>query len=189
MRHIESKSINIWLRYDPKCNPTSCPHSLQMVRLYFGSYLSQMWMDFDSIWLILKLTVPFEYNDCDIRMSGYPFTGKTIRMCEYLSHSLEALATTGGKREDTSLALHSGPVFRNCLASISRMTLSTMNSIMRSKVTQIIRLHFCAGKINHLCHHSLFVISQAWKVWRTSGTILNELRKRMRFPLCYLSEA
>ena len=31
MSHIESKSINIWLRYDPKCNPAS----LQMVRLHF----------------------------------------------------------------------------------------------------------------------------------------------------------
>ena len=49
MTHIEAKSINIWLRYDPKCNPTS----LQMVRLHFGSYLSQMWMDFASIWVIL----------------------------------------------------------------------------------------------------------------------------------------
>ena len=48
-------------------------------------------MDFASIWLILKLTVPFEYDDCDIRMSGYPFMGKIIRMCEYSSHSLEAL--------------------------------------------------------------------------------------------------
>ena len=28
MSHIEAKSINIWLRYDQKCNPTSCPHSL-----------------------------------------------------------------------------------------------------------------------------------------------------------------
>ena len=28
MSHIEAKSINIWLRNDPKCNSTSCPHSL-----------------------------------------------------------------------------------------------------------------------------------------------------------------
>ena len=57
------------------------------------SYLSQIWMDFASIWLILKLTVPFpfEFDGCDIRMSGYPFTGEIIRMCEYSSHSLEAL--------------------------------------------------------------------------------------------------
>ena len=88
MSHIEAKSINIWLRYDPKCNITICKE----VGLHFGSYLSQMLMDFDSIWLILKLTVPYGYNGCDIRMSGYPFTGKIIRMCEYSSHSLEALA-------------------------------------------------------------------------------------------------
>ena len=91
MTHIEAKSINIWLRYDPKCNLTICKECGHEVGLHFGSYLSQMLMDFDSIWLILKLTVPYEYNGCDIRMSGYPFTGKIIRMCEYSSHSLEAL--------------------------------------------------------------------------------------------------
>ena len=87
MTHIEAKSINIWLRYDPKCNLTICKECGHEVGLHFGSYLSQMLMDFDSIWLILKLTVP----GCDIRMSGYPFTGKIIRMCGYSSHSLEAL--------------------------------------------------------------------------------------------------
>ena len=51
-------------------------------------------MDFASIGLILKLTVPFDYDGCDIRMSRYPFTGEIIRMCEYLSHSLEALLSS-----------------------------------------------------------------------------------------------
>ena len=27
MNHIEAKSINIWLRYDPKCNLTICKDS------------------------------------------------------------------------------------------------------------------------------------------------------------------
>ena len=62
-------------------------------------------MDFASIWLILKLTVPFEYDGCDIRMSGYPFTGKIIRMCEYSSHSLEALVRTENRRERVKRAL------------------------------------------------------------------------------------
>ena len=65
-----------------------CGHE---VELHFGSFLNQILMEFASIWLILKLTVHFEYDSCDIRMCGYTFTGKIIRMCEYSSHSLEAL--------------------------------------------------------------------------------------------------
>ena len=66
-------------------------------------------MDFASIWLILKLTVPFEYDDCDIRMSGYPFMGKIIRMCEYSSHSLEALAKGDGGLSELDLAAVQSP--------------------------------------------------------------------------------
>ena len=53
MTHIEAKSINIWLRYDPKCNLTICKECGHEVGFYFGSYLSQMLMDFASIWVIL----------------------------------------------------------------------------------------------------------------------------------------
>ena len=53
MSHIEAKSINIWLRYDSKCNLTICKECGHEVGLHFGSYLSQMLMDFASIWLIL----------------------------------------------------------------------------------------------------------------------------------------
>ena len=55
MSHIESKSIHIWLRYDPKYNLTICKECGLEVRLHFGSYLSQMLMDFASIWLMLSL--------------------------------------------------------------------------------------------------------------------------------------
>ena len=123
MTHIEAKSINIWLRYDPKCNLSFCKECGHEVGLHFGSYLSQMLMDFDSIWLILKLTVPYEYNGCDIRMSGYPFTGKIIRMCGYSSHSLEALlgmhgSTFEGKEQVRQVLTSEKALYSYCTASL-----------------------------------------------------------------------
>ena len=79
MTHIEAKSINIWLRYDPKCNLSFCKECGHEVGLHYGSYLSQMLTDFESIWLILKLTVSYEYNGCDIRMSSGSSGRITIR--------------------------------------------------------------------------------------------------------------
>ena len=68
MTHIRAKSINIWLRCQmwPKIrNPHFStylfdhPHSDSKWcnKVFpFSSYLSQLWMDFAQIWLILKLT-------------------------------------------------------------------------------------------------------------------------------------
>ena len=50
---IKAKSINIWLRYDPKWNLTIYKECGHEVGLHFGSYLSQIMMELASIWVIL----------------------------------------------------------------------------------------------------------------------------------------
>ena len=58
MSQIEAKSINFRLRYDQNWNISSNMHQFELI-FHFGSYLSQMLMDFASIWVILKPIIRF----------------------------------------------------------------------------------------------------------------------------------